>query len=337
MNRIELNKILTRILQAYDSMRIQSSLNGNSEILEANRAIGKILQAAERKTTEQERSSGSWMQAISKELRKRLKKGFSERNLFYARKFYEIYGNSKLDVRLSWSHYRILSSITDETLRSKLMKEAIQGNWNRDDLAFRVRDIGELRKAPTLKWRRPQGSLWNCKIKEVSQEKKTLLIDLGFYCYYELPKKQGHSYKAGDIIEIQKEKPKGTWILSKSKVDKVSELYFYSGEIERVIDGDTILVKLDLGFNIKTRQRIRLHNVWSAELGTSEGENTFELLKKKLHVKTKVIVRSRSKDIYGRYVGEVLYSNKRNQKIEDIFTEGIYLNQELSESLSSTI
>ncbi|EMN54122.1 hypothetical protein LEP1GSC089_0043 [Leptospira interrogans serovar Autumnalis str. LP101] len=67
------------------------------------------------------------------------------------------------------------------------MKEAIEGNWNRDDLSYRVRDIGELRKAPTLRWRRPEGVLWNYKIKDISKEKGTLLVDLGFYCYYELP------------------------------------------------------------------------------------------------------------------------------------------------------
>ncbi|EMN55496.1 hypothetical protein LEP1GSC089_1525 [Leptospira interrogans serovar Autumnalis str. LP101] len=73
-----------------------------------------------------------------------------------------------------------------------------------------------------------------------------------------------------------------------------------------------------------------MHNVWSAELGSSEGEDNFESLKKKLPLKTKVIVRSRSKDVYGRYVGEVLYSKKKIQHPVDIFTIGIYLNQVIS-------
>ncbi|EMF90082.1 hypothetical protein LEP1GSC005_1065, partial [Leptospira santarosai str. ST188] len=60
MNRADINEILTKILKAYEEMRIQSSLNGNSEVLEANREIGKILKSAEKKVTEQERSSGSW-------------------------------------------------------------------------------------------------------------------------------------------------------------------------------------------------------------------------------------------------------------------------------------
>ncbi|WP_081104214.1 DUF1016 N-terminal domain-containing protein [Leptospira weilii] len=330
MNRTELNKVISKILKTYEEMRLQSSLNGNSEVLEANREIGRILQTVERKATEQERSTGSWMKSISKELQKHLKRGFSERNLFYARKFYENYGNSKIDVRLSWSHYRILSSIADANIREKLMKEAIERNWNRDDLAFRVRDIGDLRKAPTLRWRRPEGVLWNYKIKDISKDKDTLLVDLGFYCYYELPSSRlSDKYKIGDIVQIEKQNR--SWTLSKSKSVHVSELYFYFGEIERVIDGDTILVKFELGFNVITRQRIRLHNVWAAELGSPEGEDNFESLKKRLPLKTKVIVRSRSKDVYGRYVGEVLYSKKKIQDPVDIFREGMYLNQELAE------
>ncbi|EKR92381.1 hypothetical protein LEP1GSC163_0216, partial [Leptospira santarosai str. CBC379] len=75
MNRADINEILTKILKAYEEMRIQSSLNGNSEVLEANREIGKILKSAEKKVTEQERSSGSWMKKISDALRKHLKGG----------------------------------------------------------------------------------------------------------------------------------------------------------------------------------------------------------------------------------------------------------------------
>ncbi|EMN54127.1 hypothetical protein LEP1GSC089_0044 [Leptospira interrogans serovar Autumnalis str. LP101] len=70
MNRTELNKVITKILKAYEEMRLQNTLNGNSEVLETNREIGRILQTVERKATEPERSTGSWMKSISKELTK---------------------------------------------------------------------------------------------------------------------------------------------------------------------------------------------------------------------------------------------------------------------------
>ncbi len=310
-------------------MQLDSSLNKNIAVLEANRQIGKILTTAERRLPNAEREVGAWIKTVSEELRKHLKTGFSERNLFYARKFFEIYGNSKLDTRLSWSHYRILSSISNEQLRNKLMRETIQGGWNRDNLSFRVREAGELRKSPIVRWKRPKGSLWYIKIKENIYNEEFYLLDLGFYSYYKIPKSTNvENYKAGEIVRIKKNKT--NWMVEKTEIQEPSILYFYFGEVERVIDGDTILVRLELGFNLITRQRIRLHNVWSAELGTAEGESSFESLKRKLSPKTKVIVRSRSKDVYGRYVGEVLYLKKRIAEAEEIFTKGTYLNQELS-------
>lgn len=331
MNQDEINKAFKGILKIYEEIRSQSSLNKNIATLEANREIGKILNSAEKNATTEERTSGSWMKAISLQLQKHLKKGFSERNLFYAQKFYEVYGKSELDTRLSWSHYRKLASISDEKLREKLTKAAIREGWSEGTLSFKIKEAGQQRRSPTLKWKRPEGLLLHCKIKETLKGNESYLLDLGFYCYYEIPEAKADSkYKAGDVLKIQKQGK--SWSFEKTKLPKSSDLYFYFGEIERVIDGDTILVKLELGFNLITRQRIRLHNVWAAELDTDEGEDSFELLKKKLQVKTKIIVRSRSKDIYGRYVGEVLYSNKKVIIPEEIFTDGIYLNEELSKS-----
>ncbi|EMO64556.1 PF06250 domain protein [Leptospira borgpetersenii serovar Pomona str. 200901868] len=329
MNREKINQALNGILKVYEEIRSQSSLNKNTVVLEANREIGRILKDTEKDATNEERRSGSWMKAISFQLQKHLKKGFSERNLFYAQKFYEVYGKSELDHRLSWSHYRKLASIVDEKLREKLTQAAIQKGWSEKDLSIKVKESGQQRRSPELRWKRPEGLLWRYKIKESLTTNESFLLDLGFYCYYEIPQTQaGNKYKTDDILEIHKQGK--SWNIKKTKIPKSSDLYFYFGEIERIIDGDTILVKLQLGFNVIARQRIRLHNVWSGELDTDEGASSFELLKKKLPSKTKIIVRSRSKDIYGRYVGDVLYLPKKAIKPEEILKDGIYLNEELS-------
>lgn len=48
-------------------------------------------------------------------------------------------------------------------------------------------------------------------------------------------------------------------------------MYTYAARIERVIDGDTIDLTIDLGFRIRLTQRIRLLNVNCPEHGTPEG------------------------------------------------------------------
>ncbi|MBM9502374.1 nuclease [Leptospira sp. 201903071] len=329
MNPSDLKEALEKILNTYEEMRRLSDQSGNSVILETNREIGRILASTERKVSSEEKQSGSWMQAISHNLQKQLKKGFSERTLFYCRKFYEIYKDKDLDGRLSWSHYRTLCTIENPTLRSKVEREVAQNNWNREELQKRLRDLSGIKERKVrTKWKRPEGELWHYRIKESGKMGVSYLLDLGFYCYYEIPEKKSKTYKEGDILKIKKEK--GNWNLEKVSILRSKDIYFYSGELERVIDGDTILVKLDLGFNILSRQRIRLRNVWSSEMDTQKGYSSFESLKKKLPAKTKLIVRSRSKDIYGRYVGDVLYAKKKTMTPEEIIHTGNYLNSELS-------
>ncbi|PNV71310.1 thermonuclease family protein [Leptospira inadai] len=154
-------------------------------------------------------------------------------------------------------------------------------------------------------------------------------MDLGFYNYKELPKtgkyKEGDTFKLNDDIQ-SKQKPS----LAKAEVS-LSSIYCYAGEIERVIDGDTILIQISLGYDIITRQRIRLHNVWAAELGTTDGEKALRSLKRRLPMGLPIVIRTRSKDIYGRYVGDVLYLDKKTKNPESILRDGKYLNQELDE------
>ncbi|WP_244280655.1 thermonuclease family protein [Leptospira saintgironsiae] len=141
-------------------------------------------------------------------------------------------------------------------------------------------------------------------------------------------------FKENTLVEVSEKS--GKVILTKLN-SKDATFYIYSGQVERVVDGDTIIVQLNLGFDLTSRQRIRLHKVWAAELGTKEGEISFHVLEKKLKAGRTVIVKSKGKDIYGRYVGDILYSPNKNDDIENILKTGIFLNQELGSSIKSPI
>ena len=45
----------------------------------------------------------------------------------------------------------------------------------------------------------------------------------------------------------------------------MSELYWYEGDVTRVIDGDTLVVLVDLGFNIFTKATVRLYGIDTPE------------------------------------------------------------------------
>lgn len=94
-------------------------------------------------------------------------------------------------------------------------------------------------------------------------------------------------------------------------------LYLYSGKIERVLDGDTLDVTIDVGFNIKSKDRIRIFGVNAPEMSTPEGIKAKEFLEGLIQVNGLDIVFYSIKDkreTFGRYLG-VLYFGKDALKL----------------------
>lgn len=99
-----------------------------------------------------------------------------------------------------------------------------------------------------------------------------------------------------------------------------NDLYTYSAVITRVVDGDTLVVDIDAGFDIWLRgQTLRLNRVNAPEMKTPEGK----ALAKKLQFLTnkKVLIRTvknhqvkkdTQKDSFGRYLSEVEVSGIGN-------------------------
>lgn len=88
-------------------------------------------------------------------------------------------------------------------------------------------------------------------------------------------------------------------------------LYSYSAKVDRVVDGDTLAVTLDLGFHILHRQTVRLLDVDTPELPTPEGVAAKQFVINwieqhspdgTVYVKT---YSGRGRDKYGRYLCRV--------------------------------
>lgn len=108
----------------------------------------------------------------------------------------------------------------------------------------------------------------------------------------------------------------------------VPGLYTYAAELERVVDGDTLVVRLDLGFDVLKRERIRLRGVDAPELATPEGEKAKAFVEKTLKGIDQVVLRTHWHDMYGRYVADVCYT-KKDADMDDVLLNGRFLNQEL--------
>ncbi len=89
---------------------------------------------------------------------------------------------------------------------------------------------------------------------------------------------------------------------------KLDPLYVYRGKVERVIDGDTVDVTLDIGFGMSTRQRLRIDDFdapesWRPrnEAEKIHGEAAKARAKELLEGKEMLFNTSKAVGIYGRY------------------------------------
>ena len=92
-------------------------------------------------------------------------------------------------------------------------------------------------------------------------------------------------------------------------------MYEYRCSIERVVDGDTVDVTIDLGFKIFHKARVRLYGIDTPESRTRDkdekvrGKLAAKYLEDAINNGTKVVLRSKLKDSkgkYGRVLGEVV-------------------------------
>jgi endonuclease YncB( thermonuclease family) len=81
----------------------------------------------------------------------------------------------------------------------------------------------------------------------------------------------------------------------------------YVGVVDLVHDGDTVNIKLDLGFDLTVYSRVRVFGINAPELSTSEGKASRDFAQALLPVGTPVHVLSHGWDKYGgRIDGDIM-------------------------------
>tara|TARA_R100000353_G_scaffold24297_3_gene20944 strand:+ start:3020 stop:3442 length:423 start_codon:yes stop_codon:yes gene_type:complete len=101
-------------------------------------------------------------------------------------------------------------------------------------------------------------------------------------------------------------------------------MYEYSCEVKRVVDGDTVDVILDLGFDVSYSCRIRLYGIDTPESRTrnkdekARGKMAGAFLKEAIENGKKVVIQTKLKDSkgkYGRVLGEVVVDDININKL----------------------
>lgn len=109
----------------------------------------------------------------------------------------------------------------------------------------------------------------------------------------------------------------------------IGATYVFKAIVLEVVDGDTLVVDVDCGFEIKKKERIRLAGIDCPDIITEEGKEAAEYVRNQLARVPFIMLRTTKVDINGRFLGHVFYSLDDTMEKDDIYTEGRYLNQEL--------
>jgi len=332
------HSLLKDISQIYEVALSDGNENWNKAALYSNWKIGERIVKIEQGNKERAAYGDRILKELSRDLNKKFGKGFSERNLAYMRSFYQMFKLGGIHSELSWSHYRMLLLIEDQDDRELLENRAIKDGLSLVDLRKLVDKAiaGQKGKSDSksgdepikTELKRPQMALYRYRVlQNFSPDFAHWVqnLDLGFNVKFETLDDTA-KLKVGAIVGVIK---KGK-SYSFESVANLKELYTYKAYLEKVVDGDTLVVNIDLGFKVFIRQRLRLRGLDAPELGTKQGALSKKFVESRLKDVKFLIIKTHGSDKYDRYLVDVFYL--KGEVDEDaVMKEGIFLNNEMIE------
>jgi len=269
---------------------------------------GKLI--AEHLLANKERADygASLYENLSKDL------GIDASTLQRTTRFYRAYPILVPGRELTWTHYRKLITIKDDSERKKLETEILQKDWGAQELQDRLNqdrlvqslDPGPGKPIPELKFSR--GTLFTYSVADKAKvicPKGRVVLDLGFNIWRFVKQEE-----TKDIVLTDKPQ------------------YAYAATVERVVDGDTLWAQIDCGFDNVVRQKLRLWGIDCPEVDTDRGKRAQSFVRKRLFAGSTIVIRTSKSDKYDRYLADVFYLEGETDPVK-IAEEGIFLNQEL--------
>lgn len=234
--------------------------------------------------------------------------------------------------QLGWTHFRQLMSVADERKRDQLQEAVGRNKWSTQELAQQIKrgradkplsplkplkPLSPLQPLKPLKPLSPltplRGELYTYRIVTRPTvgvgEDSGLLIDLGFGIFREC---DSRAVAEGDIVRSTK--TADSYRLTKIEAT-ASALFTYNGYVERVIDGDTLKVRLDLGFGTFSRHDLRLRGIDCPEMSTKAGEEAKVFVQSYIKEAQRIVVRSSRSDKYDRYLADVFLPGETGKDV----------------------
>ena len=136
---VEMPTIIQEIKKVLELARANVARHVNNELLSTYWNVGRIISEYEQRSPNRADYGKQTLRELSCALTKEFGRGFSVSNLQFMRRFYQTYQiQQTASVKLSWSHYCELLSISDPDKRSFYEKEAVNDNWSVRELKRQI-------------------------------------------------------------------------------------------------------------------------------------------------------------------------------------------------------
>ena len=106
-----------------------------------------------------------------------------------------------------------------------------------------------------------------------------------------------------------------------------TNFYLYKARCSRVVDGDTIIAEVDLGFSVYTKVRVRLEGIDAPEVRTRDlvekqkGLTSKKYLEDVFSINKEFTLESKKLDKYGRCLGTIFIGDVNIN--EEMIEEGL--------------
>ncbi|MCM8776060.1 MAG: DUF1016 N-terminal domain-containing protein [Candidatus Omnitrophica bacterium] len=217
---------------------------------------------------------------------------------------------------LTWSHYRTLLPVEDGKLRIRLAREAACRRWTVPELESQLQlrgkgtaASGHLLSAPTLLTPK-KGELFTYRI---IKEGGGLALDHGFASYWNLSGKESTRFREGDIV---RKIPGGK--IEKLQNASADLLYTYEADVIRVVDGDTVWMKIYLEGHLSppwVKEKLRLRDIDAPELSTPEGKVAKQFVESQIKATERILITTTKPDKWDRYLSDVFLIQPDGQEI----------------------
>ncbi|NLO17977.1 MAG: DUF1016 domain-containing protein [Arcobacter butzleri] len=131
MSNIIKNDLIQNIRNLLIASRNQVVQTVNSVMVQTYWNIGKMIVEDEQNGETRAEYGKKQLQSISKTLTDEFRKGFDTTNLRKMRQFYLVFPNQdSVSLKLTWTHYRTLIRVENQSAREWYIQEAITNNWS---------------------------------------------------------------------------------------------------------------------------------------------------------------------------------------------------------------